>query len=91
MSIISLNGIEVEVRGMPISKDDFNKGVQSTQLQDFFKQNPNNAYSITELRKQFGNDVLPILQRLTTKKILVKNIVLDPKTKREHLYFILNG
>ncbi len=71
---------------MPISNDDFNKGVQSTQIQDFFQQNPNNAYSFTELCEQFGNDIMPELQRLALKKIIDKKIIVNPRTKKEAIY-----
>ena len=74
---------------MPISNDDFNKGIENTPLLDFFRQNPDKAYSLTELREQFGKDVWYELQMLVLKKTIDDKIIVNPKTIKEEIYFRL--
>lgn len=72
---------------MPISSKAFNASdsFSNPQILDFFMKNKNEAYSLTELRKQFGINVLHELL------ILVIQDHLEMKYLRNDYYYQLKS
>jgi hypothetical protein len=55
---------------LPISNTDFNRGVLNSPILDFLKSNPNEAYSLAELKKEFGEHLLAEIEMLTISQYI---------------------
>ncbi len=74
---------------MPISKEEYESGLTDSKLLELFTNNPNSAYSLTELIRQFGRDITIELDFLHVKDIISAHMVTNPDTAKRDLFFML--
>ncbi len=71
---------------MPISSQDFDKGMSNSPLLQFLRDHPDKAYSLSELHNQFqgaSNE----LQILLHQNMIIGKSIINPHTMQHEPYF----
>jgi hypothetical protein len=74
---------------MPISSQDFDKGMSNSPLLQFLKDHPDKAYSLSELHNQFQGASYE-LQILLSQHMIIGKHIINPQTMKHEAFFRIN-